>query len=282
MSFLNILFAVLVLGALGLVFGAILAFASKVFAVDKDDRFDHIVEVLPGANCGGCGFAGCSTYAEAIIEGNADINCCPVGGDAVMAKIAEIMGVELKKNMRLTAVVRCNGGVRAKKKYDYLGLTDCVAASKLAGGPLECKYGCLGLGTCTKACQFDAIHVKDGVAVVDGEKCTGCLKCVEACPRNIIYPVPYTQDVNVLCSNHDKGAALRNICEIGCLGCRICVKTCKYDAITVEDNLASIDPDKCTGCGECAEKCPRHLIFNAKLMIPESGPQSIEQEKIAN
>ena len=280
MNFLNILYAVLVLGALGLIFGAILAFAGKVFAVEKDDRYDHILEVLPGANCGGCGFAGCSTYAEAVLEGKADIDCCPVGGAECMEKIAGIMGVELKKNMRLTALVRCNGGVRSKNKYDYVGLKDCVAANKLAGGPLECKYGCLGLGTCVAACPFGAISVQDQVAVVDSEKCTGCLKCVEACPRDIIIPVPYTADVNVVCANHDKGAALRNICEIGCLGCRICVKTCKYDAIHVEDNLASIDYEKCTGCGECALKCPRHLIVNSKLMEPEDA-QEPQQETAA-
>lgn len=266
MNFINILLAVLILGALGLLFGGLLAFASRVFAVKKDERFDLIAEILPGANCGGCGFAGCSAYAEALIIGSAEINACPASNDENRAKMAKILGIELKKNERLQAVVRCNGGLRSKNKFDYVGLHDCVAASKVAGGHLECQYGCLGFGSCVKACAFDAIHVINEVAVVDHDKCTGCLRCVDACPRHIIAPVPYTADVNVVCSNHDKGASLRNICEIGCIGCKICVKTCKYDAITVEDNLAHINYDKCTGCGECAEKCPRKLIVNSKLM----------------
>lgn len=266
MNFINILLAVLILGALGLLFGGLLAFASRVFAVEKDERFDQIAEILPGANCGGCGYAGCSAYAEALISGVAEINACPAGSDENKSKIAKILGVELKKNERLQAVVRCNGGLRSKNKFDYVGLHDCVAANKVAGGHLECQYGCLGFGSCVNACAFDAIHVVNEVAVVDHDKCTGCLRCVEACPRHIIAPVPYTADVNVVCSNHDKGASLRNICEIGCIGCKICVKACKYDAITVEDNLARINYDKCTGCGECAEKCPRKLIVNSKLM----------------
>ena len=286
MNFINILFAVLVLGALGLIFGAILAFAGKVFAVERDERYDVILELLPGANCGGCGFAGCASYAEAILEGNAEVNCCPASSDEAKAEIARIMGVEAKKNMRLTALVRCNGGNRAKTKFEYAGLSDCVAASRVAGGPMECRYGCLGMGTCVSACPFGAIAVVEGVAKVDSEKCTGCLKCVEACPRNIIIPVPYTADVNVVCSSHEKGAVLRKICDIGCLGCKICVKTCKHDAIHVEDNLASIDYDKCTGCGECAEKCPRHLIVNSNLMEvpvvveePVSDENAVVEEK---
>ena len=266
MNFLNILFAILALGALGLLFGGLLAFASRVFAVEKDVRADQILEVLPGANCGGCGYAGCANFAEALVEGSVTPDGCPVSKEEGKAQIAKILGIELKKIERLQALVRCNGGVRSKNKYDYVGLSDCNAANQLAGGPLECKYGCLGFGSCAKVCMFDALHVVDGVAVVDGEKCTGCLRCVDACPRNIIIPVPYTADVNVVCSNHDKGAALRGICEIGCIGCNICVKTCRYDAIHVDENLAHIDYKKCTGCGECAEKCPRKLIVNSKLM----------------
>jgi len=286
MSFLNILFAVLVLGILGLIFGAILAIAGKVFAVEKDPRYDEIMELLPGANCGGCGFAGCSSYAEAIVAGNAGVNCCPASSDDAKAKIAEIMGVQLTKNERITALVRCNGGTRAKKKFEYMGLSDCVAAMRVGGGPLECQFGCLGMGTCVSACPFGAIAINEnGVAQVNSEICTGCLKCVAVCPRNIIIPVPYTADVTVVCASHAKGAELRKICDIGCIGCKICVKTCKHDAIHVEDNLASIDYTKCTGCGECAEKCPRHLIVNSKLMevpeviVPETEPVTIAAEE---
>lgn len=279
MNFLNILFAVLVLGALGLIFGAVLAIAGKVFAVEKDERYDKILELLPGANCGGCGFAGCAAYADAIVNEGADVTCCPASSDEARAEIARIMGVQLTKNERLTALVRCNGGNRSKKKFEYAGLSDCVAAMRVAGGPLECQYGCLGMGTCVSACPFGAIAINEnGVAEVNHELCTGCLKCVAACPRNIIIPVPYTADVNVVCASHEKGAILRKICDIGCLGCKICVKTCKHDAIHVEDNLASIDYTKCTGCGECAEKCPRHLIVNSKLM---DLPEFVESEAVA-
>ncbi len=279
MNFLNILFAVLVLGALGLIFGAVLAIAGKVFAVEKDERYDAILELLPGANCGGCGFAGCASYADAIVNEGADISCCPASTDEARAEIARIMGVSLTKNERLTALVRCNGGNRSKKKFEYAGLSDCVAAMRVAGGPLECQYGCLGMGTCVSACPFGAIAINEnGVAEVNSEICTGCLKCVSACPRNIIIPVPYTADVNVVCASHEKGAVLRKICDIGCLGCKLCVKTCKYDAIQVEDNLASIDYTKCTGCGECAEKCPRHLIVNSKLL---DLPEFVESDTVA-
>ncbi|MEG2857437.1 MAG: RnfABCDGE type electron transport complex subunit B [Clostridia bacterium] len=268
MNFLNILYAVLILGALGLVLGGLLAFASRVFAVDRDDRYDKVTELLPGANCGGCGYAGCANYAAALVDGEAALSACPVSNESAMGSIAKILGIELTKNERLQALVRCNGGTRTKRKFDYVGISDCAAANRVAGGDLECSYGCLGFGSCAKACAFDAISIKNGVAVVDGERCTGCLQCVSACPRGIIVPVPYTADVNVICSNHDSGAALRGMCEIGCIGCKICVKACKYGAITVEDNLARIDYSKCTGCGECALKCPRGLIINSKLMEP--------------
>lgn len=265
MNFLNILYAVLILGALGVLFGALLAFASRVFAVEKDERADLILEVLPGANCGGCGYAGCSNFAESLVSGAAQITACPVTKDEGRAKIAEILGVQITRNEKLQALVRCNGGVHVKNKYIYDGISDCYAANKLAGGLTECQYGCLGLGSCVSACKFDALHVVNGVAVVDDQKCTGCLKCVDVCPRGVIAAVPYTADVQVLCSSHVKGAELRKICEIGCIGCKICEKSCEQGAIHVEDNLATIDYDKCTTCGVCAEKCPRHLIVNLKL-----------------
>lgn len=265
--------AILILGGLGLFFGAALAVASRIFAVPKDERLDRITEALPGANCGGCGYAGCGTYAQAVLDG-ADCSLCPVGGEEVGNQLCDIMGVERKKNTRLTALVRCSGGIRALNKYEYAGITDCNAAMKIAGGPKECVFGCIGLGTCVASCAFSAISVLDGVAVVDHERCTGCLKCTKVCPKNIIAPVPYYADVNIACSSHDKGSSLRRLCEIGCLGCRICEKLCQYGAITIRENLAHIDFDKCTGCGDCAEKCPRKLIVDAKL---DRGPRVSEE-----
>ncbi len=267
----EILSAVLVLGGMGGGFGLLLAVAARLLAVKQDPRLESIIQELPGANCGGCGFAGCSTFAQAMLDGNAEVNGCPVGGEKLSAKLAELLGVETKKNTRLTALVRCSGGVRAQKKFEYSGLQDCVAAMKLgAGGPMECPYGCIGLGTCVGACQFGAISVIDGVAVVDHERCTGCLKCTRACPKKIIVPIPYYADVVVACSSTDKGSVLRQVCNIGCLGCRICERVCQHDAIKVTDSLATIDYEKCTGCGDCAEKCPRKLIIDANL---DSGPR---------
>ncbi len=262
----DILSAVCTLGGLGVFFGLILAGASKLFNVEEDPRLTAIMGVLPGANCGGCGQAGCGQLAEALLAGTAEVSACPVGGETCAAQIAEILGVETKKNTRLTAMVRCSGGVRAKKKFAYAGLSDCTAAMRIGGGgPNECTYGCIGLGTCVGSCPFGAISLRDGVAVVDHEKCTGCMRCIKSCPKNIIIPVPYFADVNVACASRDKGSVLRRICDIGCLGCRICEKVCQHGAITVNDSLASIDFEKCTGCGDCAEKCPRHLIVDAKL-----------------
>ncbi|MGI6039815.1 MAG: RnfABCDGE type electron transport complex subunit B [Eubacteriales bacterium] len=264
-SLFAILNAVLVLGLLGALFGLVLAAASKIFEVKKNPLFEPIIEVLPGANCGACGYASCSALAEALLEGSASTNACVVGGEESSKAIAEILGVELEKNTRLAAFVNCSGGNNAAKRYNYIGISDCHAAMRLADGPIVCRFGCLGLGSCVKACPFGAIHLENGVAKVDHEICTGCLICVDTCPKHVIHPVPYYADVNVACSSHEKGGALRKICNIGCIGCKICERTCQYDAIHVIDNLAVIDYEKCTGCGECALKCPRKLIVDSNL-----------------
>ena len=271
----NVIFAVVVLGVMGAVFGALLAFASKVFHVEQDPRIDEILAVLPGANCGGCGYAGCSNCASEIVAGHAKVGACPVGGAAVAAKVAAIMGVEAGSVDRLVAHVGCRGGENAKRKYDYSGIQDCVAASKVAGGPLECTFGCLGLGSCVKACKYNAIHVENGVAVVHADNCVACGACVAACPRHLISIVSEKQDVFVSCSSKLKGAELRKICNIGCIGCGLCTKKCPTGAITVTDNLASIDYSKCINCGACAEVCPRHLIVNAS----ESKAQTVVDQQ---
>ncbi|GHV07779.1 electron transport complex protein RnfB [Clostridia bacterium] len=270
--------AILILGGMGLIFGLVLTFAGRIFAVPRDTRYDELVTALPGANCGGCGFAGCEAYAAAVLNDGAAINLCPVGGADTAASLAAVMGVQITKNTRFTALVKCSGGLRARHKFRYAGIQDCVAAMRISGGVLECPYGCLGLGTCAAACSFGAISVVDGVALVDHERCTGCMQCAEACPKNIIQTVPYYADVNVCCSSRDKGAALRKVCEIGCLGCRLCEKVCKFGAIKVEDNLAVIDHAKCTSCGDCAERCPRKLIVDANL---DRGPRVESEEKEA-
>ncbi len=262
----NILLAVLVLGASGAVFGLLLAIASRVFAVKTDERLEPITQALPGANCGGCGYSGCAAYARAILEEGAPLNRCVPGGNDAAQAIGKIMGVEAQQVERMVALVKCRGGDHARKKAHYDGIHDCAAAMKVAGnGPALCAYGCLGFGNCVAQCKYDAIHIVDGVARVDQDKCVGCMMCAATCPRHIIVPVPVHQDIVVACSNEERGADLRKYCDIGCLGCHICERTCEHDAIHVIHNVAVIDYDKCVSCSACAEKCPRHLISDANL-----------------
>ncbi|MDR0325372.1 MAG: RnfABCDGE type electron transport complex subunit B [Oscillospiraceae bacterium] len=265
--------AILVLGGLGVTLGLLLAFAARLFKAEADPRAGDITDLLPGINCGGCGYETCQAFAKELNAGQADAAGCPVGGQELAEKLSALLGVEMKEGLRLAVLVRCSGGVRARDKFQYEGIGDCHAAMRIGGGPKECPYGCVGLGSCVHACPFGAISVVDGVAVVDPERCTGCRLCVSSCPKHIIVPVPYHADVHIACSSLEKGGTLRKICDIGCLGCRICEKVCISGAVRVEDNCASIDFEKCSGCGDCAEKCPRKLIVDAKL---DRGPRLME------
>lgn len=267
----TVIYAVIVLGVMGLLFGAILGVASKIFAVEVDERLPLVQDCLPGANCGGCGFPGCGGLATAIVEGRAPANGCPVGGAAVAAKIAEIMGVDAGGGDRMVAHIHCNGGVNAADKARYDGLQECAAALRVAGGPKACQFACVGLGTCERACPFNAIHMKDGVAVVDSEKCTACKKCVAACPQHIIDIVPEKDKTHVNCASKAKGPEVTKVCTVGCIGCKMCEKVCKFDAIHVVDNIAIIDYTKCKNCKMCAKACPRGTI--------EPIPTAEEKEK---
>lgn len=258
----GILFALAVLAGLGILFGAVLAVAGKVFAVEEDPRLEPLTEALPGANCGGCGFSGCGAYAAAVISGEAAPGGCPVGGEAVAKAMAEIMGVSVDENARRkVALVHCTGHCKENQIYDYDGISDCLAASRLpASSPYACKNGCLGFGSCEKACPFDAIHVIDGTAIVDEEKCKGCSKCVAACPKGLISLVPADRAVTIPCRNADKGPVARKACSTACIGCGLCVKNCPAEAIKLENFHAIVDHNKCTGCGTCASKCPQKII----------------------
>ena len=262
----KILLPVLIFIGIGLLMGALLALASKLFAVKKDEKAEAIKECLPGANCGGCGYSGCDAYAAAVSAGDAPVNKCSVGGVEAASKIAQIMGVDAGEQVRMRAQVMCSGtGEYAKKKYIYEGIDDCVAASKIGGGDKMCKNGCIGLGTCVRACPFDAIVVEDGVAAVDYSKCKGCGICVSACPKGIIKLIPFDAKHWVGCMSVDDGKNTRKVCDVGCISCKLCQKNCPAGAINVDNFVASIDYDKCTGCDICTDKCPRHIIWSGEV-----------------
>ncbi len=273
--------APVVLGVLGVIFGSILAFASKVFAVEKDPREEEISAILPGANCGGCGYPGCSGYATAVVKGIAPVTACTPGGAELAAQIGEIMGVTAEVGARKVAEVLCSGHGCDKTRYDYVGLNDCRAISRVSAGPLQCTHGCLGGATCVSVCQFDAINVIDGVAVVDPDACVGCVQCVEVCPRDLIHMVPLKtkRHVAVRCNSTDKAAVVRKSCDDGCIACNLCVKACpKEGAITVVDNIARINYDICIGCGLCAKACPRGTI-TIDGVVPDKAPKKAPEAK---
>ncbi len=258
----TILYSILVLGILGGVFGAILAFASQIFHVEVDPKQEQVRECLAGANCGGCGYPGCDGYAAAVAAGEAPTNKCVAGGAEAAAKIAEIMGVAADAAEPMVAFVPCSGTVgHAETRFNYNGPVDCQAAMLFGGKSNKtCTFACIGLGNCVKACQFDAMHIVDGVAKVDRSKCVGCGACVDTCPKSIIKLIPASQKVMPVCNNHDKGAQVMKMCDFGCIGCMKCQRECPADAIIVENNLAVVNPDKCVKCGHCADICPRHII----------------------
>ena len=258
-----IITATVVVAAVGLFIGIFLSIAGKKFAVETDEREVAVREALPGNNCGGCGYPGCDGLAAAIAKGEAPVNACPVGGPAVADKIAAIMGVEGGASEKKVAFVKCKGTCdKTRVQYNYFGIDDCAKVAVVPGaGEKACSYGCMGYGSCVKACAFDAIHVVDGVAVVDKEKCVACGKCVAACPNHLIELVPYSAKHLVQCASHDKGKDVKAKCDNGCIGCTLCTKQCEVDAIHMDNNVAVIDYEKCTNCGKCAEKCPSKIIL---------------------
>ena len=269
--------AVLVLGAIALVASVVLFVISKKFAVHEDPRIGQVAELLPGANCGGCGFPGCSGMADALVKGadtgSIDGLRCPVGGDDVMNQVSDLLGMAMANSEPMVAVVRCNGSCENRPRIaEYDGLRTCEAMNSTGAGETGCGYGCLGCGDCTKACQFGAIsmNAETGLPEVDEEKCTSCGACVKACPRHIIElrkKGPKGRRVYVQCVNKDKGPVAKKACAVACIGCGKCQKVCKFEAITVENNLSYIDYNKCKMCTKCVDECPTGAIIKVNFPV---------------
>ncbi len=259
----DIILPIIIVSAIAL-FGGVLLVACSVFmTVPVDEREAKIRDALPGANCGGCGFAGCSEYAAAVAGGNAPAYLCVPGGTATAEKIGKITGLGVIRIVPKTAVVCCGGSKdKVEIKMNYRGIRTCAAASTFYGGISACTYGCMGLGDCAAVCVYGAMKIEHGLAKVDQSKCTGCSTCAKACPKGLIKLVRTDATHIVLCSSHDKGATTHRTCEAGCLGCGKCVNTCPSGAIVLDNNLAVIDPAKCTGCGACVGVCPTGAIHS--------------------
>jgi electron transport complex protein RnfB len=261
----------IVMGSIGLLLGLGLAFAAKKFAVPKDPRVEAIEAVLPGANCGGCGYPGCAAYAVAVVEGRAAVNGCSAASSAAHSEIARVMGTQAVDKEKETAIVLCNGGRSAVNAFEYHGPETCKSAILVMGGQKACSYGCLGFGDCVKVCPFDAMIMGDnGIPVIDTVKCVACGKCVEECPRNIITLWPLNRKVVVACSSRDKGGIARKACSVACIGCGKCEKVCPVQAIVIDGFLARIDPDKCINCGLCASECPTGAIVDGVPVRPKA------------
>ncbi|MCE5224590.1 MAG: Fe-S cluster domain-containing protein [Porphyromonadaceae bacterium] len=276
-----ILIAVISLGVIGAVGAIILYAASKKFEVYEDPRIAQVQEVLPAANCGGCGYPGCSGFATACVGADTlEGLFCPVGGVDVMGKVAGILGKEATSADAMLAVVRCNGTCEARPKINqYDGVKSCAVASSLYGGETGCSFGCLGFGDCVDVCNFDAIFINPvtGIAEVIEDKCTSCGACVKACPKNLIElrkKGPKSRRIFVSCMNKDKGVVAKKACSNACIGCSLCFKECAFDAIKIENNLAYIDYNKCRLCRKCVDVCPTNAIH--ELNFPPKKEKKVE------
>lgn len=287
------IYTVAALSAIGVLCAVILYFVAQKFKVYEDPRIDAVEGVLPGANCGGCGCAGCRAFAETCVKkGDLSTLQCPVGGNAVMSQIADILGVKAATASPRVAVVRCNGSCTARPRTNrYDGAASCAIEAALYGGDTACQYGCLGHGDCVTACLFNAISINPdtGLPEVDDDACTACGACVKACPKRLIElrkKAPKNRKIYVACRNSDKGATARKACNVACIGCSKCLKACPHEAITVENFLAYIDSDKCKLCRKCVTECstnsirelnfpPRKVAVSDAATTPEKTAETV-------
>lgn len=284
----NMVATILVVSGLGALLALLLFLVAKKFKVEEDPRIDDVEKILPGANCGGCGFAGCRAMAEALVKSD-DISSlyCPVGGGECMKQVAQVLGKEAAEREPLVAVVRCAGSCENRPRINrFDGAQSCKVAATLYAGETGCSFGCLGLGDCALKCDFGALHINPatGLPEVDEEKCTACGACVKACPKMIIElrkKAPKGRKIYVSCVNKDKGAVARKACKVACIGCGKCAKVCPHDAITVENNLAYIDFTKCKMCRKCVVECPTGAIVEFGFpprKEPKEEPQTAKTE----
>ena len=285
----TIIFTVLCLTLVGLLLSVVLYFVAQKFKVEEDPRIDIVEAIMPGANCGGCGQAGCRAFAEACVKApNLDSLFCPVGGNQTMKKVGEALGFEVKEKAPMVAVVRCNGTCDNRARTNiYDGISSCAVMSSLYSGNTDCKYGCLGMGDCVSVCNFGAISIDNttGLPVVDQDKCTACGACVKACPKFVIelrLKGPKNRRIFVSCINKDKGGVACKACTAACIGCGKCAKVCPFDAITVQDNLAYIDFNKCRLCTKCVSECPTGAIHAINFPPKPPKVEQADQSTVTN
>ncbi len=266
----ELIFALVSLGGLGFILGVVLAYASKKFAVEVNPVVEEVLDMLPGANCGGCGYAGCAAYAEAVATKGESATLCAPGGQKTTQAIAKIVGQDIKTSGRKVAFLHCNGTKEnAKDKYIYDGIKDCRIAAFLGGGPKACEYGCIGFGSCVRVCQFDALHMSDsGLPVVDIEKCTACGACVRECPKNLFDLLDDDVKIYLACSSHDKGKVVKGVCSVGCIACNLCVKVSESEAVTMGDFLPSIDYSANPNLILAKYKCPTNSYIDLARKRP--------------
>lgn len=270
-------YAAAVMLIVALLLGIAILLVSKKFYVKPDDAVDDLLDILPGANCGACGYVGCEAYAQALADNpeSVSVSLCTVGGPSTAEHIAEYLGQNAEDFVEEIASVRCMGSREfTQNRFEYTGLKSCAAANAFQSGPSMCQYGCMGFGDCVEVCDYDAIHIVNGVAIVDPDKCTACKKCVGVCPKQLIHMVPKHEKLHeVRCANLLSGVLTKQMCSIGCIGCKKCMKVCEDDAISMRLGVASIDQNKCTQCGKCFEACPSSCITEYMIYQVEKKPE---------